>query len=37
VKDAWVSPQPFNGKPQALPPDFVYACGSPLSENDKHD
>jgi hypothetical protein len=24
----------FNGKPQALLPDFAYACGSPLNEND---
>jgi hypothetical protein len=23
----------FNGKPQALPLDFAYACGSPLNEN----
>jgi hypothetical protein len=21
----------FNGRPQALPPDFAYACGSPLN------
>ena len=25
--------QSFNGKPQALPLDFAYACGSPLNEN----
>jgi hypothetical protein len=25
----------FNGKPQALPPDFAYACGSPLNEIDQ--
>jgi hypothetical protein len=25
----------FNGKPQALPLDFAYACGSPLNENDQ--
>jgi hypothetical protein len=25
----------FNGKPQALPLDFAYACGSPLHENDQ--
>jgi hypothetical protein len=25
----------FHGKPQALPLDFTYACGSPLNENDQ--
>ena len=25
----------FNGKPQALPLDFAYDCGSPLNENDQ--
>jgi len=25
----------FNGKPQALLPNFAYACGSPLNENTK--
>jgi hypothetical protein len=23
----------FNGKPQALSPEFAYACVSPLNEN----
>jgi hypothetical protein len=26
----------FNGKPQALPANFAYACGSPLNENDQY-
>jgi hypothetical protein len=26
----------LNGKPQALPLDFAYACGSPLNENDQY-
>jgi hypothetical protein len=26
----------FNGKPQALPLDFAYACGSPLNENHQY-
>jgi hypothetical protein len=25
----------LNGKPQALLPDFAYACGSPLNEIDQ--
>jgi hypothetical protein len=25
----------FNGKPQALLPEFAYACGSPLNEIDQ--
>jgi hypothetical protein len=32
LKDASVSPQSFHGKPQALPLDFAYACGSPLND-----
>jgi len=26
----------FNGKPQALPLDLAYACGSPLNERDPY-